>query len=114
MSKELGRVEKPRVEDYAQGRRLFFVPLIYSGVEPKTEYLEKFETYWQEIEGQINGLEIQLGAPKKIYHELITVSGNEGLKIIKEQSGISNQIYTIRTGDMGLFFTKQFSKEREI
>jgi len=92
MSQELGKLEKPSVKDFAQGRKLFFIPLVYSGIEPKNEYLTKFEVYWQEIEGQISSLEAKLGIPQKIYHELITVGNEEGLKVLKELNDKSYQI----------------------
>jgi len=40
MAEELARVEKPAVESFKEGRRLFFVPLIFKGPEPEPEYQE--------------------------------------------------------------------------
>ena len=43
MSEELGKVKKPSAEEFKQGRKPYFVPLIYGGIESSAEYLEKFK-----------------------------------------------------------------------
>jgi hypothetical protein len=45
MSEELGRIEKPLVEDYKMGRKLFFVPLVFLPREPQADLLEKVDRY---------------------------------------------------------------------
>lgn len=83
MSEELGRIEKPEVEKYKQGRKLYFIPLIYSTSESPAEYIQKFNKYWNEVENQLGELESKLGQIKHIYHELIAASGEDGIKSIK-------------------------------
>lgn len=90
MSEELGKIEKPLAEEFKKGRKLYFIPLIYSGPEP--EYLEKFNKYWEQVEVQISNLELKLGQASKIYHELLPASGEDGLKVIKELNDKSYQI----------------------
>ena len=92
MSEKLGKVEKPSLEEFKEGRKLYFVPLIYRGQEPPEEYLEKFNRYWNEVENQMSVLEQKLGKVDKIYHELISVSGEDGVKAIKELSDKSYEI----------------------
>ncbi len=84
MSEELGRIEKPSAEKLKGGRKLYFVPLIYGGAEAPAELLEKCHRYWNEVENQVGDLERKLGQVSRIYHELITAGGEDGLKIIKE------------------------------
>ena len=92
MSQELGKIEKPLTEEFKKGRKLYFIPLIYSAKEPQTEYSEKFDRYWDQVENQINNLESKLGEANKLYHELIPVSGEDGVKIIKELNNKSFQV----------------------
>ena len=84
MAEELGKIEKPPVEEFKKGRKLYFVPLIYRGEEPPKEYVEKFNKYWEQVETQIAELELKLGKVNRIYHELIPAGGEDGSKIIKE------------------------------
>ena len=92
MSEELGKIEKPTAEEFKKGRKLYFVPLIYCGKEPEAEYLEKFNEYWSQVESQMNELELKLGRVNKIFHELIPVGGDDGVKVIKELNDKSCQI----------------------
>ncbi len=63
MSEELGQVEKPSVEEFKEGRRLYFVPLIYCGKESSDEYLDKFNRYWNQVEDQVgHGQALAIGA----------------------------------------------------
>jgi len=89
---ELGKIEKPPVEEFKKGRKLFFVPLIYAGKESPADYLEKFEKYWIQVEEQISDLELKLGRANRIYHELISSSGEDGIKALKALSEKSYQI----------------------
>ena len=92
MSEELGKIEKPSAEVFKRGRKLYFIPLIHGGREPPADYLEKFNNYWNQVENQVNGLELKLGQVNRIYHELIPVSGEDGLKVIKDLNDKSYQI----------------------
>ena len=92
MSEELGKIEKPQVEEFKKGRKLYFVPLIYCEKEPQAEYLEKFNKYWDQVEDQMSGLELKLGKIDKVYHELISVGGEDGVKVIKDLNDRSYQI----------------------
>ncbi|UCC91087.1 MAG: hypothetical protein JSW24_02805 [Dehalococcoidia bacterium] len=92
MSQELGKIEKPQAEEFKKGRKLYFVPLIYCEKEPQAEYLEKFNKYWNQVENQVSSLELKLGKIDKIYHELISVGGEDGVKVIKALNDRSYQI----------------------
>lgn len=84
MAEELGKIEKPSVEEYQQSRKLYFIPLIVRNDEAPVEYLGKFNKFWDQVEKQITELEGKLGAVKRIYHEMVPVVGEEGVQAIEE------------------------------
>ncbi len=98
MSEELGKVEKPPVEKFRKGRKLYLVPLIYRGQQSPQDYQEMFYRYWQQVEKQIGELELKLGQIARIYHEIISVSGKDGLKAIEKLNQSSYQIIKDRLG----------------
>jgi len=96
MSEELGKIEKPPVEEFKRGRKLYFVPVIYCARESPDEYLEKISKYWNQVENQMSDLELKLGKVDRIFHELIPVGGEDGIKAIKELNDKSHQIINNR------------------
>ncbi|MDP2916992.1 MAG: hypothetical protein Q8O16_03570 [Dehalococcoidia bacterium] len=100
MAEELGKIERPKVEDFRKGRKLYFVPLIYTGKEPPADYAEKFNKYWEQVESQIANLELKLGQVKRIFHELIAEGGESGLTMLKLLSPRSYEIVRSRV-EMG-------------
>ncbi|MBN1191396.1 MAG: hypothetical protein JXA46_16695 [Dehalococcoidales bacterium] len=84
MAEELGRIKKPNVDDYKQGRKLYFIPLVFSSRELSQEYNEINDRYWEQVESQLAGLEAKLGKTEHIFHELVPESGEEGLKTLKQ------------------------------
>jgi hypothetical protein len=84
MSEELGKIEKLPVENYKNGRKLFFVPLIFSNPELPLEFTIKYNHYWDQVDSQITGLEDKLGPVKHIFHELVSEGGEEGLKTLEK------------------------------
>ena len=96
MSQELGKIEKPSVEEYKAARKLFFVPLIFTPRDIQGELFEKVFRYWDQVESQLTSLELKLGIAKKVYHELVPVGGEEGGKIIEELNSTSYGIIKAR------------------
>ena len=92
MAGELGKIEKPPVEDFKKGRKLFFVPLVFGSEEPPDGFLDKFNRYWEQVEKQINELAGKLGEVNRIYHELVAESGEAGSKVIIEMNEKSSKI----------------------
>jgi hypothetical protein len=92
MAEELGKIEKPPVDSFKQGRKLFFVPLVFANVEPQEDFLEKFDRYWEQAAKQITELVAKLGAVKHIYHELVAETGEAGIKTINEMNEKSGKI----------------------
>ena len=92
MAEKLGKMEKPTVADYKKGRKLYFIPLIYSSKESPADYLERCDKYWKQAKDHISDLELKLGPANKTYHELITAPGEEGLKVLKNLNERSYQV----------------------
>lgn len=86
MSEEIGKIERPEAEGFKKGRKLYFVPLFYTGRDAPAEYLEKLDKYWNQVEQHINNLEAKLGQVSRIFHELVPASGEDGVKSIKDLS----------------------------
>jgi hypothetical protein len=96
MAKKLAKIEKPPVEKYGKGRRLLFVPLLFSPPEPEDAFVEKARKYWDEVEVHVTNLELKLGSVNKVFHELVPVGGEEGGKVIGELNSASYQIVRAR------------------
>ena len=92
MSEELGKVEKPLAKEFEKGRKIYLVPLIYCGKESPQDYLGIFNNYWDQIENQVGDLELKLGSIDRIYHELIPVGGEDGIKAMEGLNNKSCQI----------------------
>jgi hypothetical protein len=84
MSETLGKMDKPEVAQFKNGRKLFFVPLIFTPVEREAALSELTAKYWDEVESHLANLESKLSDIKKIYHELL--SGNEGIETLEDMS----------------------------
>ncbi len=96
MSQELGKIEKPSVEEYRAARKLFFVPLLFTPRDIQGELFEKVFRYWDQVDTQLTSLEMKLGIIKKVYHELVPIGGEEGSKIIEELNSTSYGIVKAR------------------
>jgi hypothetical protein len=92
MTTPLGKIEKPLAENFRTGKKLCFVPLVFSNENAPREYREKIKTYWEQVSQQLQKLENQLGAVKHIYYESIMQSGEEGLNAIKKVNPDSYQL----------------------
>jgi hypothetical protein len=92
MSQELGKINKPEAASFKQRRKLLLVPLIYSYKDSPSEYAEKYELYWKQAAGHIANLEARIGAVSRVYHESISLSGDDGLKIMEGLNPKSCQI----------------------
>jgi len=92
MASELGKIEKPAASEFAGGRKLFFVPLVFSGRDVPPEYLGKYLKYWDQAESQVGSLELKLGQVHHVYHELLAAGGDEGFKILETLNDRSAQL----------------------
>ena len=92
MAEELGRIEKPEAGQFANKRKLYLVPLLYSWQDAPAEYIEKFELYWQQVREHLANLESKIGEVNRIYHESIAVAGEDGLALLEKSSNSTYQI----------------------
>jgi len=83
MTEELGKIEKPSVEGFKKGRKLYFIPLILSVGEEDIELDLKVGKYWGQVMEHLSNLESKLGKTSRIFHELVPVGGEEGVKAIE-------------------------------
>ena len=97
MAPELGKINKPEASSFRHSRKLFLVPLIYSSKEAPTEYIEKYEIYWQQVSEHIDNLETKLGKISRVYHESITVDDESSLLIMEKLNPKSSQIAKSKT-----------------
>ena len=87
MAQELGRIQRPSASQYDGRRKLLLVPLVYGPQVDNPEGAAVLQNYWEQMRTQVEVLEAALGGLQRIYHESLTVGGNEGL----EQLGAADQ-----------------------
>jgi len=87
MAQELGRIQRPSASQYDGRRKLLLVPLVYGPQVDNPEGAAVLQNYWEQMRTQVEVLEVALGGLQHIYHESLTVGGNEGL----EQLGAADQ-----------------------
>jgi hypothetical protein len=92
MAEQIGKVEKPPAEHFKEKRKLYLVPLIYSSEDAPTEYKEKCSHYWQQVAEQLSNLEAKVGKIARIYHESISLSGEDAMKTMERLNLNSYQI----------------------
>ena len=92
MTEELGKIEKPEAKQFQEKRKLYLIPLLFSGEEAPAEYVEKFNLYWQQIREQLANLKSKMGKVNRVYHESITMDGKDGSKVLEKLNPSSCQI----------------------
>jgi len=92
MAQELGKIDKPEAASFKQGRKLFLVPLMYPAKDAPPDYTEKLDLYWKQAAEHVANLEAKVGAVNRVYHESISVGGEDGLKIMDKLNAKSCQI----------------------
>ena len=92
MAEELGKIEKPEASHFREKRKLYLVPLLFSWEDAPAEYVEKFNLYWQQVREHIANLESKIGKVNRVYHESITMAGEDGLKVLEKLNPSSCQI----------------------
>jgi hypothetical protein len=89
MPEELGKIERPTAESFKGIRKLYVVPLIFAGTDAPKEFRDKCELYWMQVNEQISNQEQKVGKINRIYHESISVGGEEGLKVMEKWNQLS-------------------------
>jgi hypothetical protein len=83
MPEQLGKIERLEAERFKQGKKLYLVPLVYSTEEAPDEYKEKCTRYWQQVAEQLTSLASKIGRVRRVYHESIFQSGDDGMKAME-------------------------------
>ena len=92
MAKKLGKIEKPTAEQFKGERKLYLVPLLFAGEDAPTEYMEKFNRYWEHVDQHIANQESKVGKVNRVYHESIALGGKDGLEVMEKLSPLSCRI----------------------
>ncbi|MFC2040351.1 hypothetical protein ACFLTW_04180 [Chloroflexota bacterium] len=96
MAEELGKIKKPEANSFKKGRRLYFIPMVFSSPEAAEEYQALCTRYWRQVDEQLDDLEKRLGQATHLYHELIPQGGPEGLDACQKLSEASYKILAPR------------------
>lgn len=92
MAEKLGKVEKPEAGQFREKRKLYLIPLLFSWEEAPAEYVEKLNLYWQQVREHVANLESKLGEVNRIYHESISMAGEDGLKVLEKLNSSACQV----------------------
>jgi hypothetical protein len=111
MPEQLGKIERPAAERFKQGKKLYLVPLVYSGEEALDEYKEKCSRYWQQVAEQLTNLASKIGRVNRVYHESIFQSGEDGMKTTERLNPSSYQIAKTQCANGAIF---EAVEEREL
>lgn len=105
MPEQLGKIERLEVERFKQGKKLYLVPLVYSGEEAPDEYKEKCSRYWQQVAEQLTNLASKIGRVNRIYHESIFQSAEDGMKAMERLNPSGYQIAKTQCDNGAIFET---------
>ena len=89
---ELGKIQRPEAEQFRGKRKIYLVSLLFSWEGAPVEYLEKFNRYWQQVNEHVVNLEEKIGKVSHIYHETISLAGEEGMKLLEKLNPAASQI----------------------
>ena len=89
MTQELGRITKPELDQYKGKRKLYVIPLLYSGPESPEDYKKKYELYWLQVNEHVTMQESKVGQITRIYHETISEGGQAGYELLEKMGVLS-------------------------
>ena len=107
MPEQLGKIERLEAERFKQGKKLYLVPLVYSGEEAPDEYKEKCSRYWQQVAEQLTNLASKIGRVNRVYHESIFQSGEDGMKATEKLNPSGYQIAKTQCENGAIFETAE-------
>jgi len=80
---QLGKIERLEAEHFKQGKKLYLVPVVYSGEKAPDEYKEKCNRYWQQVVDQLTNIASKIGRVNRVYHESVFQSGEDGMNALE-------------------------------
>jgi hypothetical protein len=92
MPEQLGRIERLAVERFKQGKKLYLVPIVYSGEGAPNDYKERCSRYWQQVTEHLTNLASKIGKVSRVYHESVFQSGEDGMKALERLNSGSYKI----------------------
>jgi len=103
MAEQVGKIEKPFAARFKEAKKLYLVPLVFLNEAAPEEYKERCHRYWQQVVDQLSNLETKIGKVSHVYHESISLSGEEGLKFVEKLNPDSYQIAKSKCDDGAIF-----------
>ncbi len=103
MPEQLGRIERLEAEHFKQGKKLYLVPVVYSGEKVPDEYKEKCDRYWQQVAEQLTNLASKIGRVNRVYHESVFQSGEDGMSALERLDPGGYQIARTQCDDGAVF-----------
>lgn len=79
----LSHIPRPQAERFEGKRSLFLVPNYVAPPGLPEEGQTLVERYWSDVRDAISNLERSLGAVRKVYHEMVSADGDDGLQQIE-------------------------------
>jgi hypothetical protein len=82
---KLGKIEKPKVSDFEESRRLFCLPLIpqFNQKSIADDLKKNVEEFWVQVASKIEDLE-RLSKVSHVFVETVTKDGEQGLDMVKQ------------------------------
>jgi hypothetical protein len=111
MPEQLGRIERLEAEYFKQGKKLYVVPLVYSGEDAPDEYIERCSCYWHQVAEQLANLAAKIGKVDRVYHESVSQCGENGMKALERLSPSSYEIARTQCDNGAIF---EAIEEREL
>jgi hypothetical protein len=103
MAEQVGKIEKPFAARFREAKKLYLVPLVFLNEAAPEEYKERCHRYWQQVVEQLSNLETKIGKVSHVYHESISLSGEEGLKFVEKLNPNSYQIAKSKCDNGAIF-----------
>lgn len=103
MAEHVGKIEKPFAARFREAKKLYLVPLVFLNEAAPEEYKERCNRYWQQVVDQLGNLETKIGKVSHVYHESISLSGEEGLKFAEKLNPNSYQIAKSKCDNGAIF-----------
>jgi len=92
MAKKLGKIKKPKAEDFEKGRKLLYLPLVFTPEQPEAEFNNMLDRYWQQSREQIANLEAKLSKINKVFHEWVDQGGEQGVETMEVMASGSRDV----------------------
>jgi hypothetical protein len=100
---QLGKIERLEAEHFKQGKKLYLVPLVYSGEKAPDEYRDKCDRYWQQVADHLTNIAWKIGRVNRVYHESVFQSGEDGLNALERLDPGGYQIARAQCGSGAVF-----------